>query len=121
MTTWSTDDLQRIDGQDEIRIAAYRPDRTLRDLRIVWHVVVNDSLYVRSARGTEGAWYRGVMRTGAGVIEVNREELAVTFAPDDTHDDAIDDAYRAKYGTGSPVRVITSTAARATTLRVDPA
>lgn len=117
--TWTTEDLQRIDREGEIRVAAYRSDNTLRDLRIIWHVVVNDALYIRSVRGTEGAWYRGVMRTGAGVIEASREEIAVTFTPDDSCDDDIDAAYRAKYGNGSPVVAITSPVARATTLRVD--
>lgn len=41
------------------------------------------------------------------------------FIPDDTHDDAIDQAYRAKYGSGSAVDHITSPTARTTTLRVE--
>jgi len=45
----------------------------------------------------------------------------VTFVRDDSHDDAIDAAYRAKYGDGSAVDHITAPAARATTLRVEPA
>jgi hypothetical protein len=36
-------------------------------------------------------------------------------------DDALDVAYRHKYGRGSAVAAITADAARATTLRVDPA
>lgn len=120
MSQWNAAELAEVDAEYEIRVAAYRPDNTLRDLRIVWHVVVDDALFIRSVRGVDGAWYRGVQRTGFGVIEAGRREIPVQFVPDGDHDEAIDAAYRAKYGNGSPVQAITSDAARATTLRVEP-
>ena len=97
------------------------PDGTLRDLRIVWHVVVDDALYIRSVRGGAGAWYRGIQRTWSGVVDTGRVRAKATFTPDTAHDDNIDRAYHAKYGHGSPVQSITSPQARATTLRVEPA
>jgi len=87
----------------------------------VWHVVVDGALYLRSVRGVDGAWYRGVQRTGTGAVDSGGVHAEVTFARDDTHDDAIDAAYHAKYGNGSSVDSITSPTARATTLRVEPA
>lgn len=118
--TWSPTALAAIEGAYEIEIAANRPDGTVRDLRIVWHVVVDGNLFLRSVRGNDGAWYRGVMRTQTGVLEANGTRYEVTFTPDASADVAIDAGYRAKYGGGSPVRAITSDVARATTLRVDP-
>lgn len=119
MTTWTPEDLAAIDGDGELRVAAHRPDGTLRTARIVWHVVVDDALFIRSVRGQDGAWYRGVQRTGTGEIDAGGVRAEVTFTPDDTHDDAIDRAYHVKYGNGSAVRSITSPVATATTLRVD--
>ncbi|WP_154796004.1 DUF2255 family protein [Occultella kanbiaonis] len=120
MTAWNPADLAAIDAVGELDVAAHRPDGSLRNSRIVWHVVVDDALYLRSVRGEEGAWYRGVQRTGTGVIDAGGVHAEVTFTRDDTHDPAIDAAYRAKYGSSSAVRAITNAVATATTLRVDP-
>ncbi|GAA1728751.1 hypothetical protein GCM10009809_25420 [Isoptericola hypogeus] len=120
MTSWNPADLAAIDADGELHVAAHRPDGTLRTPRIVWHVVVDDALYLRSVRGTDGAWYRGVQRTGTGEIDAGGVRSEVTFTRDDAHDDAIDRAYHAKYGGGSAVQAITSPAATATTLRVEP-
>jgi hypothetical protein len=96
------------------------PDGTLRPPTIVWHVVVDGALFIRSVQGEDGAWYRAVRRTGTGTIDAGGVHADVTFAADDSQDDAIDPAYRAKYGNGAPVQAITSAAAAATTLRIDP-
>ncbi|WP_419702978.1 DUF2255 family protein [Promicromonospora sp. NFX87] len=120
MSTWTPEDLAAIDDDGELRVAAHRPDGTLRAARIVWHVVVGKALFIRSVRGQDGAWYRGVLRTGTGAIDAGGVHTEVTFTPDDGQDEAIDQAYHAKYGDGSAVRSITSPIATATTLRVDP-
>ncbi|WP_163544098.1 DUF2255 family protein [Occultella kanbiaonis] len=121
MTRFNPTDLAAIDGDGELHVAAHRTDGSLRNSRIVWHVVVDGALYLRSVRGQEGAWYRGVQRTGTGVIDAGGVHAEVTFTRDDSHDPAIDAAYRAKYGGGSAVAAITNAVATATTLRVDPA
>jgi hypothetical protein len=120
MPDWTPDDLAAIDGDGELHVAARRPDGTLHTPRIVWHVVVDGHLFIRSVRGEDGAWYRGVRRTGTGEIDAGGVRADVTFTPDDARDAAIDLAYHAKYGDGSAVTSITSPTATATTLRVDP-
>ncbi|HEY3437624.1 MAG TPA: DUF2255 family protein [Actinotalea sp.] len=120
MTDWTPADLAAIDRAYEVRVAAHRPDGTLRPTTIVWHVVVDGALYVRSVRGEEGAWYRAVLRTGTGSVDAGGVHADVTFTRDASHGPEIDQAYRTKYGNGSPVRSITSPAATATTLRLDP-
>ena len=120
MTDWTSADLAAIDHDRELHVAARRPDGTLRPSRIVWHVVVDANLYIRSVRGQDGAWYKVARRTGTGAIDAGGVHAEVTFTPDDTHDEAIDRAYHAKYGNGSPVRAITNPTATATTLRIDP-
>jgi hypothetical protein len=119
MTSWNPAELTAIDGDGEIRVAAHRPDGSLRPATIVWHVVVDGALFIRSVRGEDGAWYRAVRRTGTGTVDGGGVHADVTFTRDAAHDAAIDRAYHAKYGNGSPVRSITSPAATATTLRVD--
>lgn len=118
MTNWDPTDLKTIDHAGESTVAAHRQDGTLRTPRIIWHVVADGQLFIRSVRGTDGAWYQGVERTG--VLEAGGVRVDVTFIRDDAHDAKIDQAYRTKYGTGSAAQSITSPAATATTLRVDP-
>lgn len=125
--TWSAADLAAVDGTAEIRIASRRGDGTLRPARIVWVVRHDDALYVRSVNGPDAAWYRGVQVRHQGSISAGALQREVAFAeadhtPGNTVDDVLDAAYRAKYGRGSAaVERITSTEARRTTLRLDPA
>lgn len=120
MSTWTTEELHSLGQAGEIRVAGRRKDGSLRTLTIVWHVVVDDSLYVRSVRGTEGAWYKGVVRHHEGAISWNGKTREVTYTPDATADDQVDAAYHKKYGSGAPTRAITNATAKATTLRIEP-
>ena len=126
---WRADELSLIDGSGEADIAARRGDGTLRAARIVWIVRHGDAVYIRSVNGTTAAWYRGVQTCHQGELSAGRLQRGVTFVEVGAHagegsglDDALDGAYRAKYGrSSSAVARITADVARATTLRVDPA
>ena len=120
MSTWTADELETLDRAGEIRVAGRRDDGSLRTPVIIWHVVVDGVLYARSVRGAEGKWFVGVMRNGTGTITWGGQTREVSYTLDASHDDAIDDAYFAKYGRGSASQSITSDVARQTTLRIDP-
>ncbi|MFI8593075.1 DUF2255 family protein [Microbacterium sp. NPDC078428] len=120
MTTWTTTELTELDRAGEVRVAGRRADGSSRTPTIVWHVVVDDTLYLRSVKGPDGQWYRGVARHFDGFLRWGGQTRPVTFTLDSTRDAQIDAAYFAKYGTGSPSRAITSALAKQTTLRVDP-
>ncbi len=120
MTAWTADELDKIGRAGELRIAGRRADDSLRKLVIIWQVRVGDDIYVRSVNGPDAAWFRGTQARGEGRIESGGISKDVVFTRDDTQDAEIDDAYSAKYGTGSSVRAITSTLASSTTLRLDP-
>ncbi|WP_432883009.1 DUF2255 family protein [Kribbella sp. CA-245084] len=120
MSTWTADELQALDRISEIRVAGRRQDGSLRTLTIVWHVVVNGNLYVRSVRGAEGSWYKGVIRHYEGAISWDGKTRDVTYIPDATADDQLDAAYYKKYGNGSATDAIVNPKAKPTTLRVEP-
>jgi hypothetical protein len=120
MSTWTEDELDRIGRAGELHVAGLRADDTLRTLVIIWQVRVGDELYIRSVNGSDAAWFRGTQLRGLGRIESGGVSKDVVFTRDDAKDSEIDAAYRAKYGTGSAVRSITSPLAATTTLRVDP-
>jgi hypothetical protein len=127
MTGWTAAELDAIDGTGEVDVATRRSDGTLRSARIVWIVRHDDAVYVRSVNGTSAAWYRGAQTRHEGELTAGRLRRAVLYVEAGAHagddaglDDALDAAYRTKYGRGSAVAAITADVARATTLRVDP-
>src|SRR3954447_665759 len=123
MTTWTSDELARIGGAEEIEIAALRPDGLLRKPVIIWVVCRGDDLYVRSVRGSTAAWFRGTQARHEGRIWADGMEKDVRFVEaDHAIDDEIDEAYRAKYRDYAPTHVppILRPEARATTLKLVP-
>ena len=120
MPTWTAVELRSLDRAHEIRVAGRRKDGSLRTLTIVWHVVVDGALYVRSVNGADGQWYKGVTRHLEGAVSWDGQTRDARYTPDDSHDASIDTAYAGKYGTGSATRAITNGKATATTLRIDP-
>ena len=121
--TWSADELDRIDAQDELRIAARRRDGSLRDPVIIWVVRDDDELYVRSVNGPDAAWFRATRARHEGHVSAGGVEKDVAFeATGGGLDDRLDAAYRSKYRRYSEntLRAITSPQARSTTLRLVP-
>jgi hypothetical protein len=121
MTNWTEEELARIDDPREIGIAPARHDGTLRSYVTIWAVRVGGNLYVRSWRGRDGSWFRQAVRTRTGRIRADRTEHAVEFEEADLENrDAIDSAFRKKYGNGSHVDAMVAPSAAEATLRVLP-
>jgi hypothetical protein len=117
---WTTDELDRIGDADELRIAPRHKDGTLRRAVPIWVVRVGDELYVRSWRGDGGRWYRAALASGEGHVSAGgvSKDVALLAAGDEVND-AVDAAFRQKYGryTGY-VEPMVAPQARATTLRL---
>ncbi|GEK21772.1 DUF2255 family protein [Cellulomonas xylanilytica] len=103
MSAWSADALTAIGAADELRIASYRPDGTLRPAVPIWVVRVGDDVYIRSAYGPDNGWFRRARTSGSGRIAVPGLEQDVVFAEPapDVHP-ALDAAYHAKYDRYGP-------------------
>ncbi len=123
MAAWTSDELGKIGGTDELRIASRRRDGTLNSPRIIWVVRLGDDLYIRSVNGRDSAWFRGTQVRHEGHIQAGGVSKNVTFTdPGDDLGDQIDVAYRAKYRryAASIVGHITSPQARAATIKLVP-
>ena len=59
MTTWTSDELNKIGNAEELQIASLRSDGSQRNPVTIWVVRVDDDLYVRSVNGRGSAWFRG--------------------------------------------------------------
>ncbi|WRZ55003.1 DUF2255 family protein [Streptomyces sp. NBC_01314] len=122
MTTWTSDELDRIAGADELEVAPLRRDGTLRRPVPIWVVREGDALYVRSFRGTDGGWWRTARTLHQGHIRSGGVDKDVTFADvaDSQINDRIDTAYRTKYGRFGDAYINPLVAARPTTLKLVP-
>src|SRR5438067_2059796 len=119
MTTWTSDELNRIETAEELKIASLRRDGTLRNPVTIWVARHGDDLYVRSVKGRSGAWFRGTQVRHEGHIRAGGVDKDVTFVDADPNiNDQIDAAYRTKYRryATSIVSHIVSPEARSATL-----
>ena len=99
MSSWTADELDRIGDAEELELASYRPDGTLRPYTIMWVARTGDELYTRSAYGPEARWYRRALASGRGRIRAGGVERDVSFEPGDSGaNEPLDDEYRRKYG-----------------------
>ena len=123
MGAWNDEELADMSATSELRIAPMWDDGTLQRPRIIWVVRLDDDVYVRSVNGPDGAWFQGVQARHAGHISAGAVDADVLLEDADHDlDDAIDEAYRRKYGrSSSSVERITSAQARTTTMRLVPA
>ncbi len=123
MTAWTSGELERIGGADELLIQSLRQDGTLRKPVTIWVVRVGDDLFVRSAYGESPGWLRGTRERHEGRISAGGLEKDVSFAPAEPEAaDAIDAAYREKYRRHGAqyVASVVSPEARATSIRLVP-
>jgi hypothetical protein len=123
MTSWTDDELNKIDAAEELEIAALRPDGRSRKPVTIWVVRVERGIYVRSAYGTSAAWYRATKVRREGQIEVANLKRDVSFDEvDPAVSDQIDAAYRDKYRRHGAqyVNSVTTAEARSTTIKLMP-
>lgn len=100
MTTWTSNELNKIGTAEELEIASLRADGTLRKSRTIWVVRVGDDLYVRSVNGRDSDWFRGTRDRHEGRIWAGGVEKDVAFVDldtDSTLNAQIDAAYHTKY------------------------
>ena len=124
MTDWTAADLDRIGSAGELQITTRRADGSLRPYVPIWVVRVGDQLFARSWRGQAGTWYRHARQRPHGRVRVGGTERDVTFdLPQAAPDDAIDQAYQAKYGRYGDTYVapMTGPQAKAATVQIKPA
>ena len=123
MAAWKSDELAKIGAAEEVQIAPLRRDGAPGKPVTVWVVRHGDDLYVRSVKGRDGAWFRGVQATHEGRARAGGVEKDVTFV-EASHDfdEEIDAAYRQKYRryAGRILNSVLTPDARSATIKLMP-
>lgn len=119
---WNQEQLDRIVKADDLKISPFRDDgKTYGTPTWIWCVQVGGELYVRGYSGTVSGWYQAAVKQRAGRISAAGSVIDVMFEPvSGAINDAIDEAYKAKYATSQYLQPMISSRARAATVRVVP-
>ena len=124
MTTWTSNELNKIGTAEELQIASLRRDGTLQKPVIIWIVRVGDDLYVRPIHGRTSAWFRGTQARHEGHIRAGGVDKDVAFVEESDPDinDQIDTAYRTKYRryATSIINTVVSPEAQSATIKLVP-
>ncbi len=124
MTTWTSEELNKIGKAEELNLASLRADGTLRKPVTMWVVRIGDDLYVRAYKGRIGAWFRGAQTRHAGHIRAGGVDKDVAFVEeaDPAINDQVDAAYLTKYRryAASIVDPMVTPGARAATIKLVP-
>jgi hypothetical protein len=124
MTTWTSDELNKIGKAEELEIASLRSDGTLRKWVTIWVVRAGDGLYIRPINGHASAWFRGTQTRGEGRIRAGGVSKEVSFVEetDPEINKQIDAAYRTKYRSyaASIVNTVLTPLSRDATLKLVP-
>ena len=117
-----TDVLEKINEADDLHIAPFRADgKTYGTPTWIWAVVVDGDLYVRAYNGVNSRWYNSAIRQKAGRIVAAGMTKEVTFEPvQGDINNAVDEAYKAKYSRSPYLSPMINSRARAATVKVIP-
>jgi hypothetical protein len=88
----------------------------------IWVVVADDEVFVRSAYGAKGRWYRDLAAGGAATVEFAGRRLAVQAIPtaEPAAVEAASREYLRKYGPGPYSEMMVKPEILSTTLRLEP-
>ena len=122
MSSWTPADLTALAADGDLYISPLRQDgRTYARPTQIWWVDVDGEMFVRAWHGPTARWYRTALAQGRGRVRVGSLTTDATFRAAPTENaDAVDAAYRAKYGSSSYTAAMLADGPKAATVIVTP-
>ena len=119
MSGFDSDVLGALRKVREVRI---RTEKHPKTAVVIWIVVANDEVFVRSFRGARGRWYRDLAEGGPATLELGGRELMVQAEPaaDAESVARVSSEFLAKYRSSSYAQAMVKPDALPTTLRLRP-
>src|SRR5215207_3783258 len=99
MPNFSPEDLDTLARTDDVDIQPTRKSGDAARRKSIWLVVDNGDAYVRSVRGTAGAWYKAVLASGHATLHAGRASwpIQLELVTDPAVVARVSDALRQKY------------------------
>ena len=115
-------DADTLGALRELREVGLRTGRHPESAVVIWVVVADDGVFVRSFRGAKGRWYRDLAGGGPATLEFAGRRLAVQAVPanDPAAIEHASREYLRKYGPGPYATAMVQPEILSTTLRLDP-
>jgi hypothetical protein len=117
--------LDALDGTDEVHVETRRDASSPKHETVIWAVVVDGGVFVRSVRGEKGRWYREASANPAVTLRVGDRRVPVraVHEADARTIEKVGEAIREKYGASypGPTAAMLREEVLATTLRLLPA
>ena len=119
MNNFDADTLRALRDVKEVRI---RTEKHPRTAVVIWVVVADDEVFVRSWRGAKGRWYRDIAAGGPATLEFDGRRLAVQAIPasDPAAVDRASREFLRKYQTSAHAQEMVRSEILPTTLRLEP-
>jgi hypothetical protein len=119
MSKFDADTLRALRDTEEVTIGT---DKHPRTAVVIWVVVADGEVFVRSARGAKGRWYRDLAAGGSATLEVAGRRLAVQATPatDQASIARASREYLSKYQSSPYVQSVVRAEVLPTTLRLEP-
>lgn len=115
---WNTEQVRYLAETREMLVSVPRVGQEPRSWAPIWVVVAGQDVFVRTWYRRSTGWYGRAVASGAAWIRVADEPVRVLVAEVGSQDaDAVDTAYRDKYGVAGAASMVTAEAA-ASTLRL---
>lgn len=116
----TAEQLAAIDAANEVDIHTSADGKTVAT--IIWVVVAEGDVYVRSVQAEDGLWYQRARANPSVALDVGGEviEFEAVHIENDATIETVSDALRAKYRPGGSLDRMTRDDVLAHTLRLDP-
>jgi hypothetical protein len=119
MANFDADTLRELRDVQEIAI---RTQKHPNSAVVIWVVVADDEIFVRSVQGTKGRWYRDLAAGGPAPLEFVGRRLVVQAIPatDPTAIARASREYLSKYQPSPYAQAMVKSEILSTTLRLEP-
>src|ERR1700724_3575454 len=105
-----------------LREVAIRTEKHPESAVVIWVVVADDEVFVRSVRGSKGRWYRDLATGGSATLEFGGRRLGVQALPTSDPDSIARASreYLSKYQPSPYAQSMVRAEVLPTTLRLEP-
>ncbi|HMD66065.1 MAG TPA: DUF2255 family protein [Stellaceae bacterium] len=119
MTSFDADTLCELRG---VREVAIRTEKHPNSAVVIWVVVADNEVFVRSVYGTKGRWYRDLAASGPATLEFSGRRLAVQAIPVSDPDAVVRASreYQRKYQPSPYAQAMVKSEVLPTTMRLEP-